>query len=84
MPTFVFSEHAKRKLRKFDVQAQHRIFEKMAELKADDDFRSMTTVRDMPPATHRLRVGDYRLVLMQQEPSRFLVIDVDHRSRIYK
>ena len=84
MPTFAFSKHAKRKFHKLDSQTQRRILEKMAELKANDDFRSMNTIKDAPPATHRLRVGDYRLVLVQGESSSFLVIDVDHRSRIYR
>lgn len=84
MPTFVFSKHAKRKFRKLDAQTQNRILKKIGELRADDDYRSMTTIKDAPPATHRLRVGDYRLVLTQKESSHFLVIDVDHRSKIYR
>ena len=84
MATFVFSKHAKRKFHKLDTQTQRRILEKIAELKADDDFRSMTIIKDAPPATHRLRVGDYRLILVQREFSFFLVIDIDHRSRIYR
>lgn len=84
MPIFVFSVAAQRKLHKLDGQIQNRILKKLADLKEADDRRSMTMMTDADPATHRLRIGDYRLIFQQKDQERFLVMDIGHRSQIYR
>lgn len=44
----------------------------------------MRTLHDALPATHRFRIRDYRLILAHQSEDKYLVIDIGHRSEIYK
>ena len=85
MPTFRFTKYAAKKLRKLDTIIQKRILGKLEELKDRDDVHAIVApLQDVYPATHRLRMGDYRLVLKQDGEGKFIVVDVGHRSSIYR
>ena len=85
MPKFIFSKQAKKTFHKLPKQVQIRVVSKLALLKKHEDiFLVVKKMTDTKNATHRLRVGSYRLILVNQKEDTFLVIDVDHRKNIYK
>jgi len=84
MTSFVFTEDAKQIFLKLEASIRQRIEEKLKELRGYHDERSISMLHDAAPATHRLRVGDYRLILMRKDNDSFFVIDVGHRSKIYQ
>lgn len=57
----------------------------MQELKEREQLSAvLKSLTNFAPATHRLRVGQYRLILQQSSETDFLVLDIGHRSQIYK
>jgi mRNA-degrading endonuclease RelE of RelBE toxin-antitoxin system len=84
MTSFQFSRDAQKKLEKLERSLQERILQKLASLKKENDERSIRVLHDALPATHRLRIGEYRLILARGEKDTFLVLDVGHRSDIYR
>lgn len=73
---------------KLPKDVQGRILQKLLFLKEHKDiFTVLRKLSDFEPATHRLRVGNYRLILqfIGQEKSEmdFLILDVGHRKAIY-
>lgn len=89
MITFVFSKHAQKRFFKLPSVIQKRILIKLGELKKHGDiFSLLKRLHHFEPATHRLRIGDYRFILelIKQEKSstEFLVLDVGDRKDIYK
>ncbi len=89
MHTFIFSNHAHKNFLKLSKETQDRISQKLRTLKSHDDILAiLKRLHGFEPATHRLRVGNYRLVLelkQQEEQSiEFWILDVGHRKDIYK
>ncbi|MFH0769803.1 MAG: type II toxin-antitoxin system RelE/ParE family toxin [Candidatus Peregrinibacteria bacterium] len=85
MNTFCFTKKAKRLFLKWDAATQQRIREKLQELKKHPAiFSVLEPMIDMDPATHRLRIGDYRLLLRDENDGMFLVLKVGHRREIYR
>ena len=89
MTTFIFTKHGKKKLQKLPKYIQNRIILKLTELKAHTDILSvLKNMYDFEPATHRLRIGRYRLVLelahQDKDDFEFLILDVGHRKDIYR
>ncbi len=77
----IWSEPAIRQLKKLDRTVARRIFNKVGEL-ADNPHRLVQRLVSSP--YHRLRVGDYRVILdIQQNLLRILVLKVGHRGSIY-
>lgn len=84
MNTFVFTVDAQKKFQVLEISVQRRIFSKLRELKKRECLVSvMKRLHDFWPATHRLRVGNYRLILAQKSENEFLVLDVGHRRNVY-
>lgn len=84
MITFRFSQVAHRQLEKFDPQIQKRIVKKLQELKNHPSiFSVLEPVRDLEPATHRLRIGEYRLLISTKDNA-FLILKVGHRRDVYQ
>ena len=70
---------------RLEKNIQERIYGKLKELKAHKHIESvLKPLTDFGPATHRLRVGDYRVILQRISDTDFLVIDVDHRRNVYR
>ena len=84
MPQFIITKKALKQIEKLDPQVKNRILAKLTELKAEDDYRSIEKIFGMNGASHRLRVGDYRLILRQENEVDFFVISIGHRSSVYQ
>jgi mRNA-degrading endonuclease RelE of RelBE toxin-antitoxin system len=88
MHSFYFTQSGKRSFLKLSKSLQKRIIEKLKELKKHPDILSiLKQLRGFEPATHRLRIGNYRLILeLKKQMSshcEFWVLDVGHRKDIY-
>lgn len=89
MVEFVFTKYSKKVFDKLPKIEKERILNKLTELKKHQDvFSSLRRLIDLEPATHRLRVGDYRLILELKKYDvkivEFWILDVGHRKGIYK
>lgn len=85
MHTFIFTKFAKKRFKQLDIALQDRILDKLKELKKHNHiFSVLKPLRDFSPATHRLRIGGYRMILQHKEDNIFLVLDVGHRKDIYR
>lgn len=83
MVEFVFTKYAEKKFLKLPQIEQDRISKRLMELKACDNvFYFLRRLVNFEPATHRLRVGNYRLILMLDE--KFVILDVGHRKDVYR
>lgn len=89
MVIFVFSKFAEKRLQKLAKSEHNRIVSKLHELKQHPDIISiLKPLHNFEPATHRLRIGNYRLILQLTQISsskvELLVLDVGHRRDIYR
>lgn len=89
MITFAFTKYAQKRFFTLPSPVQKRISKKLSEFKKHSNiFSLLKRLHHFEPATHRLRIGDYRLILelAKQERSsiEFLVLDVGDRKAIYK
>ncbi len=85
MNSFVFTKFAQKKFLKLEKAMQERIRTKMLELKQREQLATvLKSLTNFTHATHRLRVGAYRLILQRISETDFLVIDIGHRSDVYK
>lgn len=75
-----------REMRKLDRQVAKRITAKLREISQLDDPRSMGKgLTGNLAGLWRYRVGDYRIVCdIEDGVLVILVVDVEHRSRVYK
>ncbi|MFA6475162.1 MAG: type II toxin-antitoxin system RelE/ParE family toxin [Patescibacteria group bacterium] len=89
MVTFVFSQWAEKRFKKLHVVQQSRIVSKLKQLKTHPDIISvLKPLHNFAPATHRLRVGDYRVILQLSHESfstiKLIILDVGHRRDVYE
>ena len=85
MPVFIFSKKAKKRMNALDPFVRKKLEEKLHALKDRDALPAhLLPLTDMEPATHRLKVQDYRFILERMKEDQFLVIDVDNRKDVYK
>jgi len=89
MNIFVFTKYAKKRFLKLNSSDRERILMKLDELKNVKDVNlGMRYLKNFAPATHRLRVGNFRLILSLEKrrdsSCEFVVLDVGHRRNIYK
>jgi mRNA-degrading endonuclease RelE of RelBE toxin-antitoxin system len=85
MPDFVFTKTAKKNFLKFDPSLQKRIEEKLVTLKNHPAFFSLLEpLQNMAPATHRLRIGDYRFFIEQLSEDLYVILKVGHRRNVYQ
>ncbi len=89
MVTFVFTKKSEKRFLSLSGKVRKRILDKLKNLKNHDDvFAVLKRLHHLEPATHRLRIGDYRLILeisdRKGECVKFLILDVGDRRDIYK
>lgn len=89
MVIFIFTKSAYKKFQSFPQEIKTRIIDKLKTLKERPYiFNSLKKLTNFEPATHRLRLGDYRLIiklkLQNKDKIEFLVLDVGHRKDIYR
>ena len=84
MVAFSFTNAAERQLQKFDPQTQQRILKKLSELKTHPSLLTvLEPVSNLEPATHRLRIGEYRLLVCLEE-GMCVVLKIAHRREVYQ
>ena len=89
MITFVFTKYAQKNFLKLSKTVQQRLIAKLKELKNHTDILSvLKRLSNFEPATHRLRIGDYRLIIELKEQTEkdfeFWILDFVHRKDIYR
>lgn len=89
MVTFIFTKQAAKAYEKLPKTVRVRVIEKLKELKIHDDiFSILKRLESFKPATHRLKIGNYRLILELREQtdkdSIFWILDIGHRKDIYR
>jgi len=88
MIKFIFTKQSKQIFETFQKDIQNRIKIKLNNLKTHPDIFSITRkLVNFKKATHRLRIGNYRLILELKADSdpniNFIVLDIGHRKDIY-
>lgn len=84
---FVFTKYAKKQWDQLDPPTQAELKKKLITIKAEPTLLTgnLKKVWDLLPATHRLRIGHFRLLLeCDFERGIHLVLKVGHRREIYK
>ncbi|MDP4008463.1 MAG: type II toxin-antitoxin system RelE/ParE family toxin [Candidatus Peregrinibacteria bacterium] len=89
MNTFQFTKKGKKSLRELPKDMQKRIEERLHWLKSHPDiFSVIETLQDYYPATHRVRVGNYRVLVHHESQAKsnnlFYVLKIGHRGGIYR
>ena len=89
MNIFDFTVKGQKTLQELPKKIQNRICKKLFEMKEHPDIFSILTVLvDYRAATHRLRVGSYRVILeltlQTKIDTHFSVLEVGHRKDIYR
>lgn len=87
--SFIFKNSGKKDFLKLPLLVQERILEKLTALKTHEDiFSILVRLNNFEPATHRLRVGQYRIILQltryEAEFIEFRILSVGHRKDIYR
>lgn len=89
MNSFRFTKQAKKAFLKLPLLTQKRVLKKLTELKTHEDVLSvLVRLKELEPATHRFRMGQYRLILRlvhhRLDSIKFWVLDVGHRREVYR
>ena len=80
---FIFTKSAEKALYKINSLQRDNILSKLKSIKEQKLSWDFSSLRNFWIATHRLRVGDYRLILQKTDDC-YIVLDVWHRREIYK
>ena len=88
MNKFIFTEKAAKNLQQLPKEDQERILKKLQYFKNHPEILTVAkAIEDMYPITHRLRVGNYRLLLhlslKNQNSCEFDILKIGHRREIY-
>ncbi|MDQ7009111.1 MAG: type II toxin-antitoxin system RelE/ParE family toxin [Candidatus Gracilibacteria bacterium] len=86
MYKFIFTKNGKKSFDKLENNYQDRVIKKLTSLKESEDiFVYLKKLENLLPATHRLRVGNIRIILEFDKTNRsFYVLDAGNRGDIYK
>lgn len=90
MIIFVFTQYSEKEFNKLPKNVRARILDKLRELKRHDDiFTVLKRLHNLEPATHRLRVGNYRLILELKSQTaggkaELWILDIGDRKDIYR
>ena len=89
MVIFVFTKYGQKRFSKLPKLLQDRIIKKLKQFKKHQDILSiLKPLYNFEPATHRLRIGDYRVILELKSQKannfEFYILDVGHRRDIYE
>ena len=84
MHVFIFTEKSKKEYFKLDEKIQVQIREKLEFLKSISKIEtSLKQLKNLNPATHRLRVGSFRLILKRESSEVWVVLKIGHRREVY-
>jgi len=83
--SFTFSRFAQKKFLRLEKKVQERLHAKLQEFKDHERLAALLKpLTNFAPATHRLRVGEYRVIVQRISETGFLVLDIGHRATVYK
>lgn len=82
---FFFTKESYKLFAKLEPGVYDRIQRKIKWLKKHPDPRSVLyPLEGYEPASYKLRVGNYRLILHHMSKREFVIVDIGHRREIYK
>jgi len=82
---FIFSESAKQDLEKLPKIFQSRLKTKLLYWQSTENpLQFATPLVKYVGATHRFRIGAYRLIVLQKSDSKILILRIRHRKDVYK
>jgi mRNA-degrading endonuclease RelE of RelBE toxin-antitoxin system len=82
---FSFSESAKQDIEKLPKAFRLRLKAKIIYWQgADNPLEFSTRLVNYPGATHRYRIGTYRIIVLLKSDSEILVLRIRHRKNVYK
>lgn len=89
MIKFTFNKIAQKLFLKLSSLDQERVRNKLTQLKNHENiFTVLVKLKNFTNATHRIRIGNLRLVLLlkhqEDDNIEFTVIKIGHRREIYK
>ena len=89
MNQFIFTKKSHKDFEKLQPAEQSRILQKLQLLKKHPDIlATVSTVKEMYPITHRLRIGNHRLLLNLHSQTgkhcKFIITQIVHRKEIYR
>lgn len=84
MNKFIFTKKSEKEFLFLDKEIQNRVLKKLLFLKNIEDLSAFLKVLvNFSPATHRLRVWNYRLIL-KKEDTNYIILSIWIRWSIYK
>jgi len=82
---FIFSESAKQDLEKLPKIFQSRLKTKLLYWQGTDNpLQFATQLVKYVGATHRFRIGTYRLIVLRKSDGEILILRIRHRKDVYK
>ena len=82
---FIFTKSAEKKFRRMERKAQEHVRLKLREMRSHEHVDAvLKRLTNLEPATHRLRIGQYRVILQRMSEHEFHVLDIGNRSDIYR
>ncbi len=85
MHKFLFTKYSHSLFIELEPSVKERIEQKLKWLKNHPKILSiLRPLKSYEPASYRLRVGNYRLIIHQESKNKFTVVDIGHRKNIYK
>lgn len=82
----IFTNAAEKQFKKLSAEVQDYLKSKVKEYQSKEDLlrQNLKIVKNLEPATHRLKLGNYRFLLeIKEEDQTFRVFKVGHRKNIY-
>ncbi len=84
MYNFIFTKYSEKQFLALEKQNQERIKQKLSYFKHLESINDyLKVVYNLKPATHRLRIWNYRLLLEVQSDS-IIIYKIAHRKKVYK
>lgn len=89
MNSFIFTKKSRKALLELSKIEQNRILDKLTYLKSHPNIISVVkALEDMYPITHRLRIGNFRLLLhlslKDKDEYEFIITQIAHRKDVYR
>jgi mRNA-degrading endonuclease RelE of RelBE toxin-antitoxin system len=89
MIKFIFSKDSKKKFLNLEKNLQERVIFKLKSIKDHPYvFSILVQMKDSTNSTHRLRIGNYRIILFLKDQQGancdFIIVDLGHRKEVYK
>jgi mRNA-degrading endonuclease RelE of RelBE toxin-antitoxin system len=82
MLEFEFTKVSTKQITKLPKQTQRRVLLVITRLSTGQDSTLLKQLSNHPLATHRVRVGDYRL-LLEINNNKAIIVHIAHRREVY-